>query len=41
MLKVYGDAFAEAEEEYQEMITDAILDHGLLFIKAVEAVQIQ
>ena len=41
MLKVYGDAFAEAEENYQEMITDAILDHGILFIKAVEAVQIQ
>lgn len=39
MLKVYGEEFAEAEDEYQEKVTDAILDHGLLFIKAVESIQ--
>lgn len=39
LLKLYGEEFAEAEEVYQEKITDAVLDHGLLFLKAVESVQ--
>lgn len=39
MLKVYGEEFAQAEEEYQDKITDAILDHGFLFLRAVESIQ--
>lgn len=39
MAKVYGDAFLEQEDAYQEAITDAILDHGTLFVKAVESIQ--
>lgn len=39
LLKVYGENFAAAEELYQEKITDAVLDHGMLFIKAVESIQ--
>ena len=39
LLKVYGEEFAETEEIYQEKITDAVLDHGMLFIKAVESIQ--
>lgn len=39
MLRMYGQAFAEAEEAYQESVTDAILDHGILFMKAVEGIQ--
>ncbi len=39
MAKVYGDAFREMEDEYQDSVTDAVLDHGTLFIKAVEAIQ--
>ncbi|MBQ6371149.1 MAG: hypothetical protein IJJ21_06190 [Firmicutes bacterium] len=39
MGKVYGEAFREMEDEYQDQITDAVLDHGTLFIKAVEAIQ--
>ena len=37
--KVYGEAFAQAEDVYREDVTDAVLDHGLLFLKAVEAIQ--
>lgn len=39
MGKVYGDAYREIEDGYQDSVTDAILDHGTLFIKAVEAIQ--
>ena len=39
MLKVYGDEFAEAEDTYQDLVTDAVLDHGVLFMKAVESIQ--
>lgn len=39
MAKVYGDEYLENEEGYQDAITDAILDHGVLFLKAVEAIQ--
>lgn len=39
MAKVYGDAFREMEDEYQDTVTDAVLDHGTLFIKAVEGIQ--
>lgn len=39
MGKVYGDAFREMEDAYQDEVTDAVLDHGTLFIKAVEAIQ--
>lgn len=39
MGKVYGDAFREMEDEYQDEVTDALLDHGTLFIKAVEGIQ--
>lgn len=39
MLKLYGDEFIEAEDNYQDLVTDAILDHGLLFMKAVESIQ--
>lgn len=40
MLKLYGEPFAEAEEIYQEMVTDSILEHGVLFTKAVSAIHI-
>ena len=39
MLKLYGDEFIEAENSYQDLVTDAVLDHGVLFLKAVEAIQ--
>ena len=39
MLKIYGKEFADAEDSYQDMVTDAVLDHGVLFLKAVEAIQ--
>ena len=39
MAKVYGSAYREMEDEYQDTVTDAVLDHGTLFIKAVEAIQ--
>ena len=39
MLKIYGDEFVEAENTYQDMVTDAVLDHGTLFLKAVESIQ--
>lgn len=39
MLKLYGEEFAEAENAYQDLVTDAVLDHGLLFLKAVESIQ--
>ena len=39
MLKIYGDEFVEAENTYQDMVTDAVLDHGVLFLKAVESIQ--
>ncbi|MCQ2546367.1 MAG: hypothetical protein MJ161_02315 [Clostridia bacterium] len=39
LLKVYGEEFAAVEEVYQEKITDAVLDHGMLFIKAVESIK--
>ena len=39
MGKVDREAFREMEDEYQDQITDAVLDHGTLFIKAVEAIQ--
>ena len=39
MLKLYGEEFIEAENAYQDLVTDAVLDHGLLFLKAVESIQ--
>ena len=39
MLKVYGEDFVEAEDSYQDLVTDAVLDHGVLFLKAVESIQ--
>ena len=39
MLKLYGEEFADAEDAYQDMVTDAVLDHGVLFLKAVEAIE--
>ena len=39
MLKLYGDDFIEAENSYKDLVTDAVLDHGVLFLKAVEAIQ--
>lgn len=39
MAKVYGSAFREMEDAYQDEVTDALLDHGTLFIKAVEGIQ--
>ena len=39
MLKLYGEEFVEAENSYQDMVTDAVLDHGVLFLKAVESIQ--
>ena len=39
MLKLYGEEFVEAENSYQDMVTDAVLDHGILFLKAVEAIE--
>ena len=39
MLKVYGQEFADAENSYQDLVTDAVLDHGVLFLKAVESIQ--
>ena len=39
MAKVYGDAYRNMENMYQDKLTDAILDHGTLFLKDVEAIQ--
>ena len=39
MLKLYGQEFIEAENEYQDLVTDAVLDHGILFLKAVDSIQ--
>ena len=39
MRKIYGGEFEEAEDSYQDLVTDAVLDHGVLFLKAVEAIQ--
>ena len=39
MLKLYGEEFIEAENEYQDLVTDAVLEHGILFLKAVESIQ--
>ena len=39
MLKIYGADFIEAEDSYQDLVTDAVLDHGVLFMKAVESIQ--
>ena len=39
MLKLYGEEFIEAENEYQDLVTEAVLDHGILFLKAVESIQ--
>ena len=39
MAKVYGDEYRNMENMYQDKLTDAILDHGTLFLKAVEAIQ--
>ena len=33
MLKLYGEEFVEAENSYQDLVTDAVLDHGLLFLR--------
>lgn len=39
MAKVYGEEYLEHEAIYQELISDSILDHGTLFVKAVESIQ--
>ena len=39
MLKIYGKEFADAEDSYQDLVTDAVLDHGVLFLKAVEGIE--
>ena len=39
MRKIYGEEFEEAEDSYQDLVTDAVLDHGVLFLKAVESIQ--
>ncbi|MBQ6402139.1 MAG: hypothetical protein IJI20_07645 [Firmicutes bacterium] len=39
MAKVYGDDYLEQEDMYQDAISDAVLDHGILFVKAVESIQ--
>lgn len=39
MRKIYGGEFEEAEDSYQDLVTDAVLDHGVLFLKAVESIQ--
>ena len=39
MAKVYGEEYLRHEETYQEIVTDSILDHGTLFVKAVESIQ--
>ena len=39
MLKIYGEDFDAAEDSYQDLVTDAVLDHGVLFLKAVESIQ--
>lgn len=40
MHKVYGEEFTEAEAIYEDLISRAILDHGILFYKAVDAIRI-
>ena len=39
LAKVYGEEYLENEDIYQELITDSILDHGTLFVKAVDSIQ--
>lgn len=39
MAKVYGPEYLDNEDTYQDLVTDAILDHGTLFVKAVESIQ--
>lgn len=39
LAKVYGDEYLENEDIYQELVTDSILDHGTLFVKAVDSIQ--
>ena len=39
MAKVYGDDYRRMENVYQDKLTDAILDHGVLFLKAVDGIQ--
>lgn len=39
MGKVYGEEYLENEDAYQSVVTDSILDHGILFVKAVESIQ--
>ena len=35
--KVYGDRYLAEEEKYEDSITDEILNHGTLFLKAVSS----
>lgn len=37
MSKVYGDRYRAEEEDYENSITEEILDHGTLFLKAVSS----
>ena len=37
LLKVYGDRYLAEEEKYEDSITDEILNHGTLFLKAVSS----
>ena len=39
MAKVYGDDYTVQEDAYQDIISEEILDHGILFVKAVESIQ--
>lgn len=34
---IYGESFAEREEEFMETTADSVLAHGFLFIKALES----
>lgn len=36
--KVYGDRYLAEEEKYEDSITDEILNHGTLFLKAVSSI---
>lgn len=40
LAKVYGEDYLAEEEKYEDIITDEILDHGTLFLKAVSAVDV-
>ena len=39
MAKVYGDDYTMQEDAYQDIISEEILGHGILFVKAVESIQ--